>query len=163
MDICRDYLENQMTDEKYENYLESLINRKREKDVSLDEEVARNMGEITSFNYYFERREKEIEVLSELKGNRKRFLSWLRENVWNDKNLNQLTVQIVGLCEHSLKDVVGKDDEIIKKEIITEYSGDLVQDICLKSPNNCDEFILDFETFKNQNSFFKKQPPTIDL
>lgn len=85
-------LVSQMSDTEFKNIRETLINGKKLGDTSLDEEVLRNWSEIVTKEYFFNRIETQIQMLSHL--TKEDVLNFLNDNDKN--NLRKLSVQVVG-------------------------------------------------------------------
>ncbi|XP_065364663.1 nardilysin-like [Calliphora vicina] len=80
-------------EEDFQNFKNSLIKLKEIKDVTLYEEVSRNWCEITSEDYLFQRKSKEIEIVHTLE--KQDILEfWLQNEA---TNLRQLSVQVMGV------------------------------------------------------------------
>lgn len=57
----------ELTDELFKTHVNSVITEKKQKDLTLSEEIFRNAHEIKKHHYVFDRREKQIAVLETLK------------------------------------------------------------------------------------------------
>lgn len=84
-------LEN-MPKEEYKHVKESLIKIKQVVDMSLNEEVSRNWGEITCEEYLFDRKRKEVEVLRTL--GKQEIIDFCLNN--ERTNLRKLSIQVIG-------------------------------------------------------------------
>lgn len=96
----------EMPQEEFEHVRESLIKIKQVVDMSLNEEVARNWGEITYEEYLFDRKRKEVEVLRTL--TKQEIIDFCLNN--ERTNLRKLSIQVIGY-ENG-----GKCNEALAKE-----------------------------------------------
>lgn len=85
----------EMPEEEYNEALESLIKIKQCSDIHLSEEVKRNWEEITSCEYAFDRLEREVQHISNIK--KDEVLNFLIDiAVETGKKFRKLTIQVVG-------------------------------------------------------------------
>lgn len=82
----------EMPQDEYEHVRESLIKIKQVVDMSLNDEVSRNWGEITCEEYLFDRKRKEVEILKTL--NKQEIIDFCLNN--ERTNLRKLSVQVIG-------------------------------------------------------------------
>ncbi len=95
MEKMADILE-KMTEEEFETNKQSLIKLKMVLDTDLKAEFDRNWGEISSQDYLFDRREREIEHLANLK--KSDILEFYKKYV-QVQNVRKLSVQVIGCVE----------------------------------------------------------------
>lgn len=108
----------EMPQEDFEHVRESLIKIKQVVDMSLNEEVSRNWGEITCEEYLFDRRRKEVEVLRTL--GKQEIIDFCLSN--ERTNLRKLSVQVIG---NSCKDDDASDvKELTESEDITDHDDE---------------------------------------
>ena len=84
-------LVNEITDELFKTHVNSVIVDKKQKDLKLSEEVYRNAEEIKKHKYMYDRRERQVDILEELKKEE------LIEFFFNYfvKNIRRLDVEII--------------------------------------------------------------------
>lgn len=83
-----------LTDKKLNQVKRDLIKVKRCGDVDLEEEVGRNWAEVVNQDFMFDRQEKEVSAIEELKlADIKKF--WENHNISGNKNMfKKLSVQV---------------------------------------------------------------------
>ncbi|XP_041450144.1 nardilysin [Drosophila obscura] len=89
---CIPDLVSQLTEIEFNDVRETLISSKRLGDTSLDEEVMRNWSEIVTTEYFFNRKEMEIQTLNGI--SKQHVLDFLLD--YENKNFRKLSVQVVG-------------------------------------------------------------------
>lgn len=120
--------------EDFKNFKNSLIKLKEIKDITLYEEVARNWSEITSEEYIFDRKAKEIAIIHSLE--KQDILDfWLKNE---ETNLRKLTVQVIGSNKEADKE--NESIEVDTKNLDLKF---------LESDKN-GEAIKNIEEFKNK-------------
>uniref|UniRef100_A0A1I8PFT7 Nardilysin n=1 Tax=Stomoxys calcitrans TaxID=35570 RepID=A0A1I8PFT7_STOCA len=102
----------QMPQDEYEHVRESLIKIKQVVDMCLNEEVSRNWGEITTEEYLFDRKRKEVEVLKTL--NKQEIIDFCLNN--ERTNMRKLSIQVIGNVKQNNgglmdKETANADDE----------------------------------------------------
>merc|ERR1711963_624146 len=60
------FMAKELTEEKVADAVAALVKQKQRADVTLEEEVGRNWGEVTSNEFLFNRSEKEVEALGKI-------------------------------------------------------------------------------------------------
>lgn len=108
----------EMPQEDFEHVRESLVKIKQVVDMSLNEEVSRNWGEITCEEYLFDRKRKEVEVLRTL--GKQEIIDFCLQN--ERTNLRKLSVQVIG--NTSKGDDAADVQQLKESEDITDHDDD---------------------------------------
>lgn len=128
-------------DEEFETTKQSLIKLKSMIDTDLKAEFSRNWGEITSDEYLFDRREREIGYLSKLQ--KSDILDFYNKKV-KIENSRKLSVQVIGCNEKIVS--LSQEDDLGNHKIHLEYMTDKFDD-----QHNV---ISDINEFKNSLEFY---------
>ncbi|KAH9410353.1 Nrd1 complex RNA-binding subunit [Tyrophagus putrescentiae] len=159
---CREHLAT-LSQAKFEEFVSSALKRRQAPDVSLGKEVKRNMDEICSFDYCFDRLKREIAQLKKIT------LEGLQQ--WTAKHIfvpaserKQLTVQVVGNGEVSLAECTTADGSAVSESMIPrENSQGQCKPLLLLQAKENKNFIMDVEAFRKQLKFYPPQPSVKDL
>jgi len=100
------FLENHVTKEKVETIKTSLVKIKTRADVKLQEELDRHWGEITSREYNFDRRDKEVKAINTL--GLEDVLDYFKPLLQNEAKCRKLSVRVIG---HKEKAEEAEDEE----------------------------------------------------
>ncbi|XP_074609078.1 nardilysin-like isoform X1 [Acropora palmata] len=100
-----------MTEEDFSSQVDSLIELKEHKDLSLAEEADRNWTEIRDQTYLFDRKKREVESLRKL--SKEDIYQWFVSHFKGGKNYKKLSVQVVGSGQFESQTCadVGVDDD----------------------------------------------------
>ncbi|XP_014089704.1 nardilysin [Bactrocera oleae] len=109
----------EMSEEDFEHVRESLIKIKQVVDISLAEEVSHNWEEITSEEYVFDRRRREVDVLRALA--KQDIIDFCLNN--ERTNLRKLSVQVIGNKDAARSKRAAKRDEENSNEDNAGSSG----------------------------------------
>ena len=155
-----------MDDEDFSHHRNTLVKQKRAADVTLEEEVSRNWGEIVSREYFFDRNAREAEILESPTVNKVRLsfvlLALLRnlcliqeaiktlleELMESGKRFKKLSVQVIGNPKVGLPDEEKSEEE----EMDSDENSDKIYDIELltEEGEQSDKFINNRVQFKDQ-------------
>lgn len=103
-------------EEDFQNFKNSLIKLKEIKDVTLYEEVSRNWSQITSEDYLFQRKSKEIEIVYTLE--KQDILEFWLHN--ESCNLRQLSVQVMGV-KNTTEECKERPEESVNNHLELEF------------------------------------------
>lgn len=163
----------EMPQDEYEHVRESLIKIKQVVDMSLNEEVSRNWGEITCEEYLFDRKRKEVEILKIL--NKQEIIDFCLNN--ERTNLRKLSIQVIGnvtqnngdVTEEQIDGVESAEEEDGEEEADEELFNALANKLDLKFiPREGDATtIVDINDFKENLHVYpitktKLETPVID-
>lgn len=128
----------EMEQEEFDHVRNSLIKLNQVVDMSLEEEVSRNWGEITNEDYLFDRRRREVEELRLL--TKQDVVDFCLNNERN--NFRKLSVQVIGNTSHL-------DDESNVKDLMKD-----------QEQNNENKEFMDLDSTSAENSLenLKKKP-----
>ncbi|CAG2105004.1 unnamed protein product [Medioppia subpectinata] len=102
-----------MDSQKFKDHINSIITAKKVPDLKLNDEFTRNWNEISSFNYCFDRIQKEIKCLEKITFNE--FKEWSCNEILrnNSGTKRKLSIQIVGYGKKSLAECLTFDGKTL--------------------------------------------------
>ncbi|KMQ88920.1 nardilysin isoform x3 [Lasius niger] len=120
---------------------EALRQKKQCADIDLYEEVNRNFNEIVNYEYMFDRREKEVIAIKDIKINDLR--EWIAKHMLNGSNFRKLSIHVVG---RGSKENTGNESiNIAEDRNETQYS---LEYITKQNKEMQDYHITDVEGYK---------------
>jgi len=156
-----------MDGNKFKEHIHSIITSKKVPDLKLGDEFNRNWNEIISFNYCFDRLDKEVQCLEKITFDE--FKEWSCNQILANKTTNKrkLSIQIVGYGKKSLAECLTFDGKTLdlKKESPEEQSAEIEDPeqrfkrfrLTYVKPKNLDEkhnFIDDIVKYKKSLNLF---------
>lgn len=127
----REFLEdlNNMSADDFNHIKESLIKLNLVVDQKLRDEVHRNWAEITTEEYIFDRREKEVEALRSI--TQREFIEFYTNLVDNPDHLRKLSVQVIGDSTSMDDDnrIDDEENEVMPVQYSLEYVNNNQHDI----------------------------------
>lgn len=114
-----------ITQDELDKFRNNLIKSKQILDKTLEDEVNRNWEEIQRTDYMFDRKQKEIEVLTDLK--KTDIIDFWRKH--DGLNQRRLSVQVIGneikVTENNhSNEVLNKTDSEVEQELLNQYDFD---------------------------------------
>ncbi|KAM0729058.1 Nardilysin [Formica fusca] len=130
-------------EEEFDSVKEALRKEKQCADIDLNEEVTRNWNEITTWQYMFDRLEREVLAIKNIKINDLR--EWTEKHTLNGSNFRKLSIHVVGSKESN--EEVNEAINIPEDRSNTQYSLEYIA----KDPQDKetqDNHIIDIEDYK---------------
>lgn len=127
-DIAKPLIEN-LPDDDFENFKDSIIQMLATDDLHLTLEAGRNWMEITSFNFLFDRLELSLKMTKTLT---KTDLQEFFKSFTQPENIRRLIIQVVGNLQNASQSVPQESSRDLKVEFLTEKLNDdenLITDI----------------------------------
>ncbi|KYN03878.1 Nardilysin [Cyphomyrmex costatus] len=112
----------EFSEEELDDVKEALRKLKQCADIDLEEEVTRNWNEITTWQYMFDRLEREVLAIKDIKINELR--EWFTKHTLNGSNFRKLSVHVVGTDpkENAIKEANNTAEDRKKAQYFTvEY------------------------------------------
>merc|ERR1719348_2401002 len=112
------FIANELTEEKVAEAVATLVKQKLRADVTLEEEVSRNWGEVTSNEFLFNRSEKEVEALGKVT------LEEVKAVLEPLLKERKITVQIVGSSSPDAAQETEDPDTEVEELILNYQAGE---------------------------------------
>ncbi|KAJ6224009.1 hypothetical protein RDWZM_002554 [Blomia tropicalis] len=161
MNVCKEYINNELTDEKFQKFISVMIKRKESPDLSLEREVARHWSEIVLFDYCFDRTKQEVSYLK--KATLEQLKAWTEHNIFlPEEKCKSLTIEIVGNGNKSLRKCQTFDcKEVDPSMIPSDFDIKTLQ--LLRSNVSDYGFIDCVQTFKQKLNFYESIAPSSSI
>merc|ERR1719189_688050 len=112
------FIANELNEEKVAEAVAALVKQKLRADVTLEEEVSRNWGEVTSNEFLFNRSEKEVEALGKV--NLEQVKAVLQPLIQEKK----LSVQVVGSSSPDAAQETEDPDSGVEELVLKYQAGE---------------------------------------